>query len=114
MPGKTKEELNEISKNTRFKAGKEQIEIARQGGIASQKKQRETRLFKDVIQQRLAEKGLSMEMISDKLIENALKNGGRDFEILRDSIGQKPSDRVEVKTLTIEDILDGEGNGAEF
>lgn len=111
MAGKTREELNEISKATRFKKGSEQVEIARKGGIASQKKQRETRLFKDVIQQRLAERGLTMEMISDKVIDMALEHGGKDFEILRDTIGQKPSDKVEVKAVSIEDILKGNDPG---
>lgn len=107
----TKDIIAELGKNTQFKRGEEQVKIARKGGIASQKKQKETRLFKDVIQQRLAERGLTMEMISDKVIDMALEHGGKDFEILRDTIGQKPSDKVEVKAVSIEDILKGNDPG---
>lgn len=104
MPG-TKEIIAELGKDTQFKSGKRAVEMGRKGGKESQRKAKETRLFKDVIQQRLAERGLSMEMISDKIIDMALEHGGKDFEILRDTIGQKPSDKVEVKAVSIEDIL---------
>ena len=111
MAGKTREELNEIGKNTQFKSGTLAAESGRKGGIASGKAKKETRLFKDVIQQRLAERGLTMEMISDKVIDMAIEHGGKDFEILRDTIGQKPSDKVEVKAVSIEDILKGNDPG---
>jgi len=105
MPSPTKPIIAELGKDTRFKPGEEQVKISKMGVEASIRKRKETRLFKDVIQQRLAERGLTMEMISDKVIDMALEHGGKDFEILRDTIGQKPSDKVEVKALSIEDIL---------
>jgi len=111
---KTKEELRAMmEKNPKlFKKNDERTkQIASMGGKATQAKKRETRLFKEVIQERLAEKGESMEMIVDRLIELATENGGRDFEILRDTLGQKPTDKVEMKAeMSVEDLLSQEGN----
>lgn len=107
----TKDIIAELGKNTQFKSGERAVKMGQKGGKESQRKAKETRLFKDVIQQRLAERGLTMEMISDKVIDMALEHGGKDFEILRDTIGQKPSDKVEVKAVSIEDILKGNDPG---
>lgn len=107
----TKDIIAELGKDTRFKPGEAQVKIAKKGAEAANRKRKETRLFKDVIQERLAARGLSMESISDKLIDMALEHGGKDFEILRDTIGQKPSDKVEVKAVSIEDILKGNDPG---
>ena len=109
----TKEIISELGKNTRFKSGEQAVESGRKGGRASQKKLKEKRLIKDVLEERLAARGMTLESMCDTLIDKAIQYGGRDFEIVRDTLGQKPTDKVEVKALTIEDILNDK-NGASF
>ena len=75
----------------------EQRKIAKQGGIASGKKRRENRLLKDAILERMGAEDWN-EMV-DALIGRA-KETDKAFEILRDTIGQKPSEKVD---LSIED-----------
>lgn len=69
----------------------------RNGGIASVKARRENKLLKDAILERMGEADWD-EMV-DALIGRA-KETDKAFEILRDTIGQKPSEKVD---LSIED-----------
>jgi hypothetical protein len=88
-------EQNLKPQNTRTKS--EQREIARLGGKASGKARRENKLLKDAILDRMGETDWD-EMV-DALIGRA-KETDKAFEILRDTIGQKPSEKVD---LSIED-----------
>lgn len=67
------------------------------GGKASVKARRENKLLKDAILERMGETDW-YEMV-DALIGRA-KETDKAFEILRDTIGQKPSEKVD---LSIED-----------
>lgn len=69
----------------------------RNGGKASVKARRENKLLKDAILERMGEADWD-EMV-DALIGRA-KETDKAFEILRDTIGQKPSEKVD---LSIED-----------
>lgn len=80
--------------DTQFRTGREQVEIARQGGIRSGEVRRENKLIKDRILERMGETDWD-EMI-DNLIARA-KDDRQDFETLRDTIGQKPKDTVAVQ-----------------
>ena len=62
------------------------------GGKKSAEVRREKKLFKEEILKRMGEK--DWNDIVDKLIERAKKNS-KDFEVLRDTIGQKPKEEVE-------------------
>jgi predicted CopG family antitoxin len=62
------------------------------GGKASVEARREKKLFKEEILKRMGEK--DWNDIVDKLIERAKKND-KSFEVLRDTIGQKPKEEVE-------------------
>lgn len=66
-------------------------ENARKGGIASGKARREKKLWKDEIMKRLGEN--DWNEIIDNLKERAKKNS-KDFEVLRDTMGQKPTDNI--------------------
>lgn len=88
-------EQNLKPQNTRTKS--EQREIARLGGKASGKARRENKLLKDAILERMGADDWD-EMV-DALIGRA-KETDKAFEILRDTIGQKPSEKVD---LSIED-----------
>lgn len=101
--GISKEKLAEISAKTRFKTGKQQVDIARQGGIASGIAKREKRTMREI-----AEIILSKDVITSdgvvtgkyavlaKVIEKALKGDLQAATFIRDTIGEKPSDKQEI------------------
>lgn len=66
--------------------------MVEKGGIKSGEARKEKKLFKEEILKRMGEK--DWNDIVDKLIERAKKND-KSFELLRDTIGQKPKDEVE-------------------
>lgn len=66
-------------------------EEAKRGGIASGKARREKKLWKDEIMKRLGEN--DWNEIIDNLKDRAKKNS-KDFEVLRDTMGQKPTDNI--------------------
>lgn len=84
-------EQNLKPQNTRTKA--EQREIARQGGIASGKARRENKLIKDRILERMGE--TDWDTMIDNLISRAMETD-KAFEILRDTVGQKPTEKVDL------------------
>ena len=67
----------------------------RKGGIKSGEARKEKKLFKEEILKRMGEK--DWNDIVDKLIERAKKND-KSFEVLRDTIGQKPKENINVET----------------
>lgn len=101
----TKDNIVELGKDTQFKTGAKQAEIARRGGIRSGQVKRENKILREEILKRLSAQ--DMKEITDNLIARA-KDNDRSFEVLRDTIGQKPTDKAEVTTdITIVDILKG-------
>lgn len=94
-------EQNLIPQSERTKS--EQREIAKLGGIKSGEARREKKLFKEEILKRMKETDWN-EMI-DKLIARA-KTTDKAFEVLRDTIGQKPKEEIEanleVNTIKVE------------
>lgn len=80
-PVRTKEEARERGRN---------------GGIASGKARREQKLIRDRILERMGE--TDWDTMIDNLIERA-SSDTKSFEVLRDTIGQKPTDKVEVANL---------------
>ena len=75
----------------------EQRKIAREGGIASGKARRERKLIKDRILERMGED--DWDAMIDGLIERS-KDSVKDFEVLRDTIGEKPKEQISVDTPT--------------
>lgn len=86
-----------------FKKGQVSSEVAKKngskGGIAKAKKMQEEKIFKKAIAERMGYDDFN-EMI-DNLIDRA-KTFDKSFEVLRDTIGQKPSDKVELETNNFE------------
>ena len=93
----------------------EQREIARQGGIASGKARAEKRdlrralemLLEKEYQDKNGNRLTGTEAISAKLFEQAMKGNIRAFETLRDTVGQKPIEKVmmaEVEPEVIDEI----------
>lgn len=79
------------------------------GGIASGKARREQKIFKQAIAERMGFDDFN-EMV-DNLIKRAKKND-KSFEILRDTLGQKPKEEISVSgelnnpysELTVEEL----------
>ena len=99
--GKSKEELAKISEKTRFKTGSEQVEIARLGGFASGEAKRARKTIREELEFLLAKqlknnKGEDIstrEAISTAMIGQAIKGNVKAFIAIRDTIGEKPSDK---------------------
>lgn len=68
-------------------------EIARRGGIASGKARRERKTFKEELIT-LLENGDTQEKISLSLIQQALDGNTKAFEVIRDTVGEKPIDKL--------------------
>ena len=66
------------------------------GGKKSAEVRRENKLIKDRILERMGE--TDWDTMIDNLIERA-SSDTKSFEVLRDTIGQKPTDKVEVANL---------------
>lgn len=104
MPsGRTREELDKISKNTRFTAGPHQVEIARKGKIASDIKKKEKKAMKEVALEKLNSLLPSGNTVQEGLINNAIALSSKErvklkeiidlLVFLRDTSGQKPIDK---------------------
>lgn len=78
---------------------------ASKAGKASVEARKERKLIKDRILERMGETDWD-EMI-DGLIERS-KDSVKDFEVLRDTIGEKPKDQLEVTAMDINVVLDDE------
>ena len=101
--GRSKEELAKIGANTRFKAGKQQAKIARQGAIASAAVRREKRTMREIAEIILSKNVTTSDgvvtrkyAILAKVIDKALKGNLPAAEFIRDTIGEKPTDKQEV------------------
>ena len=73
---------------------KEQREIARKGGIASGESRKKRKTLKEELLL-LLEKGDTQEKISLALLQKAMNGDTKAFEVLRDTVGEKPVDKVE-------------------
>ena len=70
-------------------------EKGKKGGLKSGEVRRERKLLKEELLLLLST-GKTQEKISVALIKKALKGDIRAFEIIRDTIGEKPTDKQEI------------------
>lgn len=92
-----------ISRHNAALSAQERSERGRKAGKRSGEIRRENRDIKERIHDRLTADDLTE--IIDNLIDRA-KRSTRDFEILRDTIGEKPTNRVTIDSDTIEIRVD--------
>ena len=93
---------------TQFQSGSEAVEAGQRGGIASgeaRRRKRDIRLaLEALLEKDYRDKHGNMvsgaEAIALKQLEKALKGDTRAFEVVRDTVGQKPTDRID---LTVND-----------
>ena len=91
---------------TEFRAGEQQVEIARQGGVASGIARREKKSLREAMQILMdadltGKDGKTMtgtEAMAAKVFQAALKGDWKAWELARDTAGQKPVDKVQMKT----------------
>ena len=102
-------------KATQFKTGEEQAKIGRKGGIASGKAKRKKKLLKECFDELLERdweskkfgKASGSEALTLTVFQKALAGDLKAFEIVRDTAGQKPVDKVmlaEVDQTTINEV----------
>lgn len=118
--GRSKEELAKIGANTRFKAGKKQVEIARQGAIASTAVRREKRTMREIAEIILSKDVMTSDgvvtgkyAVLAKVIDKALKGDLQAATFIRDTIGEKPTEKTQTElTLTqaLVEFVDGKGD----
>lgn len=86
------------------KSPEERSKIAKMGGIASGEAKRKKKTFREAMEAILASEVLDkngnkidlLTSISAKQIEKANKGDTKAFEVIRDTIGQKPVEKVEI------------------
>ena len=92
---------------------KEQREIQRKGGIASGKARAEKRDLRKALELLLEQtftdkKGVTRtgaQAITEKLFSEVMKGNVRAFEVLRDTVGQKPVEKVMIAEVD-QDVID--------
>ncbi len=86
----------------------EQREIASKGGKASGKARRKRKEFKEAIKEALTvivddEQKMSVQDKGiEALLDKFMKGDTKAFELIRDTIGEKPTDKQEVKVVDSE------------
>ena len=118
--GRSKEELAKIGAKTRFKAGKQQAEIARQGAIASTAVRREKRTMREIAEIILSKNVTTSDgvvtgkyAVLAKVIDRALKGNLQAAAFIRDTIGEKPTEKTQTElTLTqaLVEFVDGKSD----
>ena len=95
--------LRKGNPDTQFKSGQKAVESGRKGGIASGKSKRKRKEFKNdlitaltiVMEDNKTVQEIGIEALMDKFMKGDLKA----FELIRDTIGEKPTDKQEVKVV---------------
>jgi hypothetical protein len=80
--------------NLRTLTSEEAREIGRKGGIASGKARAARKTLKEELLA-LLEQGDTQERISLALLQKAMQGDTKAFEVLRDTVGEKPTDKIE-------------------
>ena len=86
-------------------------ELGRRGGIASGEARRKRKTLREELLA-LLEEGDTQSKVSLSLIGKALTGDTKAFEVIRDTIGEKPTEKqeLEVKTTNIKVTLEEENN----
>lgn len=96
-------EQNLKPQNKRTKS--EQREIAKKGGKASGEARRERQQLKEELMSLLSD-GDTQEKICLALVKQALRGNIKAFEIIRDTIGEKPAESIEITKSISETVAE--------
>ena len=111
--GKAKREENlKKGKATRFKSGESAVKNGSKGGKATAQRKKEKKLLKDCFDELLSrdwenkngQKSTGAEAITLTMFKKALAGDPKAFEIVRDTAGQKPIEKVMVAEIDPEII----------
>ena len=83
------------------KSKKEARERGRKGGLASGEARRKRKTLKEELLLMLSE-GETQRSVTIALIEKAMSGDTKAFEVIRDTIGEKPADKVETKQTVLD------------
>lgn len=103
----------ENAKATQFRSGDEAVKNGKKGGKASGKSRNRKKLLKEyfeiLLEKKITDKnGVTMtgaEAMAAKVFQLALKGNLKAFEIMRDTAGQKPIEKVVVSEVD-NDVID--------
>ena len=88
--------------NLRPVSSKEEArERGRKGGLASGEARRKRKTLKEELLLMLSE-GETQKSVTIALIEKAMSGDTKAFEVIRDTIGEKPADKVETKQTVLD------------
>lgn len=82
----------------------EQRELARKGGIASGKARAARKTLKEELLLLLSN-GDTQQKVSLALIQQALQGNTKAFEVIRDTVGEKPKDVIDTNIISYEKAL---------
>lgn len=98
------ENLTKMGKN-RGLSSEEAQEMGRKGGIASGKARAERKTLKEELLLLLSQNN-TQEKISLSLIQQAMQGNVKAFETIRDTVGEKPKEDIDVTVKKkLEDVL---------
>ena len=98
--------------NLKDRTPEERLEIQRKGGRARAKQRAEEKTFKRILLAMLKDNSIraglnNEEAMNLSMIEKAIEGSEKAYEIVRDTIGEKPTDKIEhsgTTTLLKDDI----------
>lgn len=106
----------EKGKATQFQTGDEQAKIAQMGGIASGESRRARKSLRAELEALLSEAVIDkktkkptdstvQQAITAALVQKALRGNTKAYEIIRDTIGEKPVERFSLEEIS-QDTID--------
>ena len=101
------EENLKKGKATQFKSGEEAARNGKKGGEASAKARAERKTLKEELLLLLSE-GDTQKKVSAALIKKAKSGNVKAFEVLRDTIGEKPMEKIITSSVDPETIAEVE------
>ncbi|MBO4296776.1 MAG: hypothetical protein J5863_08460 [Desulfovibrio sp.] len=88
------------AENLRPPTHEEAKERGRKGGVSSGRSRKRRKAFRELVDAALRGRGAKGRTLAEDvvlaLIEKALEGNVKAFEVLRDTVGEKPSDRHEI------------------
>lgn len=91
--------------NLRDRTPRERQEISRKGAEATNRLRRERKTLKEELLLLLSENDMQ-EKISLALLQKAMQGDTKAFEVMRDTIGEKPKDEIDLKgSMTYEKAI---------
>lgn len=101
------EENLKKGKATQFKSGEEAARNGKKGGEASAKARAERKTLKEELLILLSE-GDTQKKVATALIKKAMSRNVRAFEVIRDTIGEKPMEKIITSSVDPETIAEVE------